>query len=453
MSPKTLTKAEGIDRKALAAVYERNRDRSRALFDVLTEDAYYARPIDLRHPIVFYEGHLPAFSFNTLVKRALGRRSIDAHLEALFERGIDPPDNPTDNARTTARDHAAEWPERAVVQAFAEEADRQVLDALEHADLDVPGHNLLDRAEAVYTILEHEAMHQETLRYMWHRLPYEQKRRPADYSPKLQGTVPRQESIEIPPGRATLGVDRTEIRFAWDNEMPARADDVGAFSIDRHATTNEAYREFIEAGGYRDERWWRPDDWAWIQNDRIAFPNFWERHDGEYAWRGMFDRFPLPPAWPVYVSFAEAAAFARWRGMRLPAEAEFQRAAYGTPGGGERTYPWGDAAPDPSRGVFDFASWDPEAAGAHRAGRSAWGVEDLVGNGWQWTSTPFAPFAGFRPMASYPQYSADFFDEEHFVMKGASPATAEELIRPTFRNWFRPRYPYVYATFRCVRPR
>ena len=129
---------------------------------------------------------------------------------------------------------------------------------------------------------------------------------------------------------------------------------------------------------------------------------------------------------------------------------EFQRAAYGSPEG-ERPYPWGHDAPTPRHGVFDFASWDPEPAGSHPAGASAWGVEDLVGNGWEWTSSPFAPFPGFRAIASYPEYSADFFDGEHFVMKGASPATARELLRPTFRNWFRKHYPYVYATFRCVR--
>jgi formylglycine-generating enzyme required for sulfatase activity len=288
---------------------------------------------------------------------------------------------------------------------------------------------------------------------MWHRLPYNRKRRPAGYCPRPEGQAPGQETIDIPAGRATLGVDRESVRFGWDNEMPARSEDVGEFSIDRHVTTNEAYLAFVEAGGYRDERWWRPEDWAWIQHDRVSLPMFWERVGGEYAWRGMFDFLPLPPAWPVYVSFAEAYAFARWSHARLPVEAEFQRAAYGTPTGAERHYPWGDAEPDASRGVFDFSGWDPEAAGTHPAGRSAWDVDDLVGNGWQWTSTQFAPFDGFRPMASYPQYSADFFDAEHFVMKGASPATARELIRPTFRNWFRPRYPYVYATFRCVRPR
>src|SRR5436190_15397322 len=105
--------------------YRRNRRRTRMLFDVIGEDAYYSRPIALRHPIVFYEGHLPAFSFNTLVKRALGRPSIDAQLETLFARGIDPAEG-----EAAARRVRDQWPSRAVVQQFAEEADRQVLEAL-----------------------------------------------------------------------------------------------------------------------------------------------------------------------------------------------------------------------------------------------------------------------------------------------------------------------------------
>src|SRR5215471_17962864 len=109
--------------------YRRNRERSRALFDLLSEDAYYSRPIKLRQPIVFYEGHLPAFSFNTLVKRGLGRPSIDARLEQLFARGIDPAED------SYSPDAAAVWPSRSVVQAFAAEADQQVLHALAHEDL------------------------------------------------------------------------------------------------------------------------------------------------------------------------------------------------------------------------------------------------------------------------------------------------------------------------------
>ncbi len=204
-----------------------------------------------------------------------------------------------------------------------------------------------------------------------------------------------------------------------------------AFAIEQHNVTNARFLEFVEAGGYRDARWWRPQDWQWVQSEHVEHPLFWERVDGGWYWRGMFDLVPLPLSWPVYVSHAEAAAYARWRGARLPTEAEYQRAAFGADGTSAVSHPWGAAEPDDAHGVFDFSSWDPQPAGSHPAGASAWGVDDLVGNGWEWTSTTFAPFPGFRPMASYPEYSADFFDGEHFVMKGASPATARELLRPT----------------------
>src|SRR5262245_58600848 len=192
-----------FDRSAAVLQYRRNRDRSRALFEMLPEDVYYSQPIDLHHPIVFYDGHLPGFSYNTLVKKALGRPSIDTRLEALFARGIDP-DESTGTSRSRGSpgvaDHPEAWPSRGTVRAFVEEADARVLDALEHEDLVRPGDPLLDRADAVFTILEHEAMHQETLLYMWHRLPFEQKKRPSGYVPVTEGRVPDQEWIDIPAG-------------------------------------------------------------------------------------------------------------------------------------------------------------------------------------------------------------------------------------------------------------
>jgi formylglycine-generating enzyme required for sulfatase activity len=140
-----------------------------------------------------------------------------------------------------------------------------------------------------------------------------------------------------------------------------------------------------------------------------------------------------------------------WRGKRLPTEAEFHRAALGGPNGTESRNPWGDVGPGNRYGNFDFAAWSPSPIGSHPAGFSRWGVGELVGNGWEWTDTLFAPFPGFAPyMKSYPDYSQDFFDGKHFVLKGASWATAAELIRPSFRNWYQAHYPHVFAKFRCV---
>src|SRR5260221_9255434 len=163
-----------INRDALLARYRGNRDRSRRLFDLLTEDAYYSRPIELRHPIVFYEGHLPAFSFNTLVKKALGGPSIDPRLETLFARGIDPHDSSVGSAS-----NGPQWPDRAVVEQFAAEADRRGLAAPPRAGNQRPRPPPPPRAPAGVTPPAHQALPHETLLDLWPRPPPRPKRPPA----------------------------------------------------------------------------------------------------------------------------------------------------------------------------------------------------------------------------------------------------------------------------------
>jgi ergothioneine biosynthesis protein EgtB len=434
-----------LDRKALSEWYRRNRRRSRALFDSVRPEAYADRPISLRNPICFYEGHLPAFGVNTLIKRGLKEPGVDAQYEVLFERGIDPEDE------SGVGNGGVRWPSREQILEYGARADRRMLDAFEEKDIEREEDPVLARGLAAYTVVEHEPMHQETLRYMWHRLPFEKKIRPSGAPlPVLGGEPTRPESVEIPAGSATLGTTLERVPFGWDNEFPEHRVEVPSFRIDRWNVTNRDFLEFLEAGGYENRDLWDEEGWEWRSRENVQHPLFWERENDRWLWRGMFERVPLPAAWPVYVSHAEAHAYARWKGKRLPSEAEFHRAAYGTPGGTERSYPWGEEAPDPTRGNFDFEHWDPVPVGSRPAGASAWGVEDLVGNGWEWTSTVFAGFTGFRPMPSYPNYSTDFFDGKHYVMKGASPATAKELLRRSLRNWFRGNYPYVYAGFRCV---
>ena len=415
------TTATALDRAALIDWYRANRARSATIFRSV-ENAYYEAPIPLRHPFVFYDGHIPAFSAIVLHRNALGLPAIDDALETLFQRGIDPGD-----ANVAAELRRAEWPDRATVRRFSEACDAAVIDALAHARLDDPAKPLLRGAEAVLNILEHEPMHHETLMYIVNRLPREAKNGPPIVV--RDAMPPRREPIAIPAGRATVGKRRDD-GFGWDNEFEARVIDVGGFLIDVHNVTNGDYLAFVEAGG--------------------AAPSFWIERDGAWWLRTVYDEIPLPLSWPVYVTHDEAEAFARSSGGRLPTEAEYQRAAYGTPDGEERAYPWGDAEPSERHGNFAFRRFDPEPIGSSPAGASAFGVEDLVGNGWEWTCTPFGPLPGFTPMPSYPVYSADFFDGKHYVMKGASPVTSRHHIRRSFRNWFYGNYPYMFATFRRV---
>lgn len=435
-----------VDRSGAIDWYVRNRERSRTIFDLIDPAAYYSRPIALRNPIVFYEGHLPAFSIISLLKRGLGLPGVDERLETLFARGIDPD---SEDAAVPRSGAGTMWPSREGVLAFAERADLAVVAALRGAAF-LDDRPAMRRGEALHTALEHEAMHQETLLYMWHRLLYEQKRTPAGVRYEIAGEPPVHATVTIPSGAATLGAGRDRVPFGWDNEFDAHQVGVPAFDIDVHSVTNGDFLTFIDRGGYRTRAWWTDADWSWVQEAQVEHPAFWIRHAAAWSWRGMFEEMPLPLNWPVYVSQAEASAYARWNGRRLPTEAEYHRAAFGTPDGPERRYPWGEAPPDSHRANVDFQSWEPVPAGSRPAGASAWGVHDLMGNGWEWTSTIFAPFPGFEPMTSYPEYSADFFDGQHYVMKGGSPATARELLRPSFRNWFRSNYPYVYAKFRTV---
>ena len=438
-----------ISRPQLAAWYVRNRQRSRRLFDLLDGDVYYSRPIALRNPIVFYEGHLPAFSIIAFLKRGLGAAAVDERLEQLFARGIDPG---TEQEAVPRSGASTVWPSRDAVLAYGQAADDAILEALARTDLDLAGaaHPAISHGQAIFTALEHEAMHQETLLYMWRRLPYVHKHKPADLTYELGASTPAYRTVVIPAGRATLGASRDSLPFGWDNEFDELVADVPSFDIDVHSVSNDDFLRFVEAGGYDRRELWSDAGWEWRSRENVRHPAFWVSRDREWFWRGLFEDIPLPGAWPVYVSQAEADAFARWKGRRLPSEPEYHRAAFGTPSGHERVLPWGDETSAPEHGNFDFRSWEPVPVGARPAGASAFGVHDLAGNGWEWTSTVFAPFPGFVPMASYPEYSAEFFDGEHFVLKGASPGTASELVRRSFRNWFRPNYPYVYAKFRTV---
>ena len=303
----------------------------------------------------------------------------------------------------------------------------------------------------VETAIEHRLMHLETLGYLLHRLAPEKKvSRAAETAADLPAKKPR--LIDVPAGKTTLGLARANgDEFGWDNEFEAHEVQVPAFSIQSFNVTNREFLEFMEAGGYENEALWSSEAQEWKKRDGISHPGFWRRAGNLWMYRTMFGEIRLPLEWPAYVSHAEASAYAKWLGRKLPSEAEFHRAAYGTPDGkGERAYPWGDEAPSAEHGNFDFQRWEPLPVGSKPRGASAFGVHDLVGNGWEWTRTPFAPFEGFAPREFYAGYSADFFDGKHYVMKGGSPRTAACMLRRSFRNWFQPHYPYVYATFRCV---
>jgi iron(II)-dependent oxidoreductase len=424
------------------------RQRTDDLFAIVNSDSLYERPIAERHRIIFYIGHLEAFDWNLLHDRALRLTPFHPEFDRLFAFGIDPVGGGLPN------DQASQWPSVAAVKDYVRKCrtflDERLPEAL---DSNSTGRDGFPLTALLNVAVEHRLMHAETLAYMLHQLPLDRKIHQAE--PGDIATPPVDDhNLEIPAGTVKLGLSRAGNAFGWDNEFSEHTVEVPGFVIERYKVTNRQYLEFINAGGYDNRALWSSEgsenDWNWKSEQRVSHPAFWKRDGNRWLYRTMFNDIPLPLDWPVYVSQAEAKAYARWAGKSLPTEAEWERAAYCTPDGDQRPYPWGADAPSSKFGNFDFARWSPAPVNAFPDGRSAFGVHGMLGNGWEWTSTEFAPFPGFAPFPFYRGYSADFFDGKHFVMKGGSARTAACMLRPTFRNWFQAHYQFIYTGFRCV---
>jgi len=368
------------------------RERTDELFELVRPDSLYERPIAERHRIIFYVGHMEAFDWNLLGRYAFDTRPFQPEFDRLFAFGIDPPPG------RLPEDVPSDWPGIAEVQRYV----ARVRDEVDELASRAP-------EQLIHVAVEHRLMHAETLAYMLHQLPYERKHPPARLSAPMDPARPEPRMIDFAAGAARLGRNEDD-GFGWDNEFRAHHVEVAPFAISKYKVTNGDYLEYVRQGADP--------------------PFFWEERNGRWFYRGMFSEIPLPLSWPVYVTMREAESYARWRGKRLPTEAEFHRAAL-----------------PPKTGNFDFRRWDPctvNESNGHEA------PVQMYGNGWEWTSSAFSAFPGFEPFPFYKNYSEPFFDGQHYVLKGASPRTAACFLRNSFRNWFRPEYPYVYSTFRLV---
>jgi ergothioneine biosynthesis protein EgtB len=406
------------------------RAETDALFGIVKPEFLFERPISERHRLAFYVGHLEAFDWN-LLSAPLELSSEQQALDTLFAFGIDPVDGQLPS------DQPDDWPPLQEFFRYREQARARLDDALHRDDSAGDEGTRLD--QLLHVAIEHRQMHAETLSYLLHQMPFDHKHGSGSHSqPAPRIIMP--ETARIPAGQTMLGAKSSSGEFGWDNEFEAHTIEVPAFVIDKYKLTNERYVAFVDDGGYARREFWSHQDWAWKEANAIRHPSFWIQQDGRWHWRSMFNAIPLPLDWPVYVSHAEASAYARWAGRALPTEAQWQRAAFGV----DRDVAIDELAEPPLR--FDPVAVD--GAGLIRMG--PFPVAGMRGNGWEWTSTLFAPFAGFRRFDFYPGYSEPFFDGKHFVLKGGSVRTAASMLRPSFRNWFQPHYPYVYAGFRCV---
>jgi gamma-glutamyl hercynylcysteine S-oxide synthase len=325
-------------------------------------------------------------------------------------------------------------------RAFCREVRDRVLDRLDRFGA---GDDPFD----VAMVVSHEQQHDETMLQALNvrtgpPLLGSGSRLPAG-RPGVAGT-----SVLVPGGPFLLGVDGAEEPFSLDNERPAHPVDVPAFRLGRVPVTNAEFAAFVADGGYGQSRWWSARGWEHRAEAGLERPMGW-RPDGTRTRFGIVEEVPGDE--PVqHITFFEAEAYAAWAGGRLPTEAEWEKAAIWDPATGRRRrFPWGSAEPTPDLANLGGSALRPAPVGAYPAGASAYGVEQLMGDVWEWTSSGFEAWPGFTPML-YADYSAPFFGGDYRVMRGGSWAVGASILRPSFRNWDHPIRRQVFSGLRLA---
>ncbi|KAG5462461.1 MAG: C-type lectin protein [Olpidium bornovanus] len=388
------------------------------------------QPIGLRHPFIFYRGHIPGFLDTQLSRYLREPLSGSPEFADIFDRGVDPDvEDPSvchDHSRVPSR-----WPSASDVDAFwikVQERVREILHKTEwKADKRL--------ARVLWMCFEHQAMHLETILHMI--VQFERAQPPCNVHRPIWGTgkqpAAKATFVAIPAGTVKVGHDDPEesdldqsaafaAELGWDNERPSRTITVPAFEIQSRPVTNGEYADFLLAH----------------KNSLNLVPLAWTvAEDSSFCVRTTFGPVPLATAadWPVSVSAAQAEEYAAWNGARLPTEAEYAtlRANYYSP---------------PSSDNYGFRSWHPVPVTLGPA------VENLgiVSDGWEITGTPWEKYDGFKASELYRGYSEDHFGEKHAVLLGASWATHPRIAeRRSFRNWYQRKYGFMFSNFRLAR--
>ena len=458
----------GFDGDAVARRLEAVRERTLSLVAPLEWPLLRKQHVPILSPMVWDLGHIGNFEEMWLLRNAFG----DGWMHAGYERMFDAVANPRSSREGLA------LPERGeLFDYLAAVRERALARLYEAAGNGAGGHGagesrLLAGGYVYELIAEHEEQHQETLLQALQAMgpPFYRPgvRRPHPAPRPLPGGLSPGGMVAIPAGPFVMGRRGapTDGDFAYDNERGAHQVDLAAYRIDATPVTAGAYLAFVEDGGYERRELWSEGGWAWRDESGSRAPLYWLA-PGEAAPEGLeaaagadperwrlrrFGRLlPVADDEPLlHVCWWEAEAYARWAGKRLATEAEWEKAALWDPAAGRaRRYPWGDEAPTRRHANLDQLAFGPAPVGSHPDGASAYGVQGLVGDGWEWTASDFRPYPGFTAYP-YAEYSEIFFGGDYRVLRGGSWATRPALARGSFRNWDFPIRRQIFAGFRCA---
>ena len=389
--------------------YAAVRQQTEVLCRPLAVDDYGVQPMDDASPPKWHLAHTTWFFETFLLKPFAERYEPFAEgFETLFNsyyNGVGRP-FPRPKRGTLSRPTVEE------VYAYRQHVDAAMAPLLARGDAEV--------GARVELGLHHEQQHQELivtdLKYTLGTNPL----RPA-YRHDLDRAACAARAVtfhEFPEGFVEIGAAGTAFRF--DNETPRHRVWLRPFEVADRLVTNAEYAAFIEDGGYREPSLWLSDGWDAVRRERWEAPLYWRRGDGAWFEYCLWGPAPLDSHAPVtHVSFYEADAFARWAQARLPLEAEWESVAARHCGDDD----------DPTGHFADGGRLHPRSpAGA--------GMAQLLGDAWEWTSSAYVAYPGYRPLSgTLGEYNGKFMANQ-MVLRGGSCATPAGHVRTTYRNFF-----------------
>ncbi|MCZ8014355.1 MAG: 5-histidylcysteine sulfoxide synthase [Limnobacter sp.] len=430
-------------RAELLQYFHASFDRYESLFEVLScDEAYYKKPIALRHPLIFYFGHTATFFINKFLLAGLINKRVDPRLESMCAVGVD------EMSWDDLNDAHYDWPTVEEVREYRRKV-RQVVDqVIRNTPFTLPiGWN--DPFWAVLMGIEHEHIHLETSSVLMrqHALHFV-KPHPAWQPCRENGAAPINTLLEIPAGRVMLGRNLTDPVYGWDNEYGKHQADVPSFKASRFLVSNGEFREFVDAGGYTLDRYWDEEGADWKRFAQATHPTFWVPDasvQGGWKLRLVAEEVPMPWNWPVETNYHESNAFCRWKSeqtgqpVRLPTEDEWNR-IYDHVQLSDVPHDTKAAA---NLHLDHWASSCPVNQFAHGE------FFDVVGNVWQWCETPTYPFDGFNVHPIYDDFTSPTFDNRHNLIKGGSWISCGNESRHVSRYAFR-RHFFQHAGFRYI---
>jgi len=421
------------DVAALAAQLGDARRYTDDLVAPLSDDDLVRQFSHLQSPLAWDLAHIAHYEELWLIREITSEAGTDPRYDDLYDAFAHPRAERVALALLTP----------AEARAFRASVRRRVLARLQRL-AEAPDPRLAEDAFAVGLVVQHELQHAETMCQTLQAgdVAYPGARR-SDMSEARAGG-----EVLVAGGAGPIGTSTEP--WAYDNEREAHTVELAPFWIDVAPVTNAAFAAFIDDGGYRLRDCWSAEGRAWLDRERAEAPLGWRRGPRGFERRRLGRAEPVPPGEPVqHVSFFEAEAYAAWAGRRLPTEQEWEAAATWTPDGGKLRQPWGDA-PHAGRANVGRARFAPAPVGSFPDGVSPCGCHGMIGDVWEWTSSPFQPYPGFAAFP-YPEYSAAFFDGGYRVLRGGSWATHPLVARATFRNWDHPQRRQIFSGFRTAR--